>query len=461
MPITSPLRLHADMPAIVFHVPAGTDLLTVPRPAPPLAKPTSAFAQALLAPRGTLSLAHVVVTASPHKAPADKTAVIVVSDITRPDVPYTGPASILHPVLHTLEAQGLLPEHMTILVATGTHRASTPAEKISMFGADVAHRYAIVDHSATDTTALRWVARTAQRTDVYINTRYLDADIKILTGEIKPHFMAGFSGGRKAICPGLANLETLQKFHSPQFLEHPCATNLLLEGNPCHQEATEVAERVGTDFLINVTMNEAKKVTGVYAGHWRLAFAQATTSLAEAVSVPVSEPYEVLITIDSTINHYQAAKAAVGALPILVQGGTLIQIANSSDGIGALEYVHELELLQSLPSPRDYVAALYQRPVVHKDQWEVEMWCKVLEKVGGPGGLIYCTTGISPGDLEKLPLTSGYTYTGETCLTPMTQCAVQRTLAAWQQRLGRLPRVGVIRDGAHAVPVLVGGRAAI
>src|SRR5215468_6132583 len=394
MPTTSALRIHADIPAIVFDVPAGTDLLTVSRPAPPLANPASAIAHALLAPRGTLPLVQVVAAVSPEKAPAHKTAVVVVLDITRPDVPYTGPASILHPVLHTLEAQGLPPEHITILVATGTHRASTPAEKISMFGADVVQRYPILDHDATESARLRFVARTASGTDVYINTHYLDADIKILTGEIKPHFMAGFSGGRKAICPGLANLETLQKFHSPQFLEHPCATNLILAGNPCHQEATEVAERVGADFLINVTMNEAKKLTGVYAGHWRLAFAQANASLAEAVSVPVSEPYEALITLDSTINHYQAAKAAVGALPILVQGGTLIQIANSSDGIGAPEYVHELELLRSLPSHRDYIAALFERPVVQKDQWEVEMWCKVLEKVGGPGGLIYCTTGI-------------------------------------------------------------------
>ena len=457
----SPVRIQADIPAVAFDVPAGTDILTVPHPAPPLVGPANAIAQALIAPRGTPSLAQVVAAASPEKAPAHKTAVIVVSDITRPDVPYTGPASILHPVLRTLEAQGLLPEHITILVATGTHRASTPAEKITMFGADVVQRYPIVDHSATDTTTLRFVARTASGTDVYINTGYLDADVKILTGEIKPHFMAGFSGGRKAICPGLANLATLQKFHSPQFLEHPCATNVILEGNPCHQEATEVAERVGADFLINVTMNEAKQLTGVYAGHWRLAFAQATASLAEAVSVPVSEPYEVLITIDSTINHYQAAKAAVGALPILVHGGTLIQIANSSDGIGAPEYVHELELLRSLPSHRNYIAALFQRPVVQKDQWEVEMWCKVLEQVEGPTGLIYCTTGIGPGDLEKLPLTSGYAYTGESRLELMVQCAIQRTLAIWQQRLGRLPRVGVIRDGAHAIPRLIGAEATV
>src|SRR5262249_1027996 len=240
MPITSPLRIQADVPAVTFGVPAGTDILTVPHPAPPLTDPVRAIAQALCVPRGTPPLAQVITAAHPEKAPAHKTATVVVSDVTRPDVPYTGPAGILHPVLHTLEAQGLLPEHITILVATGTHRASTPAEKISMFGADVVQRYAILDHCATDTATRRFVARTASGTEVYINTHYLDADVRILTGEIKPHFMAGFSGGRKAICPGLANLATLQKFHSPQFLEHPCATNLILNGNPCHHEATEV-----------------------------------------------------------------------------------------------------------------------------------------------------------------------------------------------------------------------------
>lgn len=448
-------RIQVDLPAVTFEVPAGTDILTVPRPAPALADPAAAVAQALHTPLGTPSLAQVIAAAAPGKTPAAKTATIVVSDITRPDVPYKGEASILHPVLRTLEAQGVLPQHITVLVATGTHRASTPAEKVHMFGEDVVQRYPIVDHCATDPAVLRFVAKTASGTEVYINTRYLDADIKLLTGEIKPHFMAGFSGGRKAICPGLANLATLQKIHSPQFLEHPCATNLVLEGNPCHHEAMEVAQRVGADFLINVTMDEDKRLTGVYAGDWQLAFARATAALAEAVRVPVATPYEVLITIDSTINHYQAAKAAVGALPILVDGGTLLQVANGSDGIGPAEYAHELECLRSLPGHREYIAALFQRSTVQKDQWEVEMWCKVLEKVGGPAGLIYCTTGMSPGDLEKLPLTSGYAYTGERRLGPMVQKALQRVLAVWQQRLGRAPRLGVIRDGAHAIPWLV------
>ena len=452
--MAGPCRIKVDVPAVSFEVPEGTDILHVPRPLSALTDPFSAVARALAAPIGTVPLAEVIRTACPDKAPGQRTAVVVVSDQTRPEVPYTGEASILHPVLRTLEAQGLRRQNIVVLVATGTHRATTEEEKRHLYGDDVYTRYPIIDHNATDRAFLRLVATTASGTDVLINQRYLDADIKILTGEIKPHFMAGFSGGRKAICPGLANLETLQKFHSPQFLEDPGATNLSLDANPCHREAMEVAQRVGADFLINVTMNEEKELTGVYAGDWRLAFERATESLAEAVSVPVSEPYELLITIDSTIDHYQAAKAAIGALPILVDGGTLIQVANSSDGVGAQEYAHELALLSSLPRPRDYIEALFRRPSVQKDQWEVEMWCKVLEKVGGPSGLVYCTNGINPGDLEKLPLTSGYAYSGESVLGPMVEKSIGRTTAAWQKRLGRLPRLGLIRDGAHAIPFL-------
>jgi len=453
-PITT-RQIHVALPAVAFTVPADADLLIVPRSTRPLADPAAAIAEALAQPIGSPALVDLITAAAPSKRPADKTATIVVSDITRPDVPYRGETSILHPILHLLEAQGVHPGHITILVATGTHRASTPEEKQRMFGPDVVARYPIADHDATDASHLRSVGITASGTHVYINTRYLDADIKILTGEIKPHFMAGFSGGRKAICPGLANLATLQKFHSPQFLEDACATNLVLDGNPCHQEATEVAERVGADFLINVTMDEDKALTGVFAGHWRHAFERATASLAEAVTVPVVEPYDVVVTVDATINHYQAAKAAVGALPVLNEGGTLIQIANSSDGIGAVEYVEELALLMSLPHHRDYIDLICRRSIVQKDQWEVEMWCKVLDKVGGPQGLIYCTTGIEPVALSQLPLTSGYAYTGEGELAPMVQKAIQQTLTAWQARLGHPPRLGVVLDGAHAVPALL------
>jgi len=455
MDLINTRQIHVDLPAVTFRVPADADLLTVPQSTSPLSDPAAAIAEALICPIGAPPLTEIIATAAASKRPADKTATIVVSDMTRPDVPYRGESSILHPILRTLEAEGLRPEHIRILVATGTHRASTPEEKQLMFGPDVVERYPIIDHDATDTSCLRSVGITASGTHVYINTLYLDADIKILTGEIKPHFMAGFSGGRKAICPGLANLATLQKFHSPQFLEDPCATNLVLDGNPCHQEATEVAERVGADFLINVTMNEDKALTGVFAGHWRFAFERATASLAEAVTVPVVEPYDVIITVDATMNHYQAAKAAVGALPVLTDGGTLIQIANSSDGIGDTEYVEELALLMSLPHHRDYIDLICRRSNVRKDQWEVEMWCKVLDQVGGPQGLIYCTTGIEPAALAELPLTSGYAYTGEHELEPMVQKAIEQTLLACHRRLERPPRVGVVLDGAHAVPALV------
>ena len=238
MPTTSPLRIHADMPAVVFGVPAGTDVLTVPCPALPLANPTSAIAQALLTPRGTLPLAQVVAAASPEKAPADKTAVIVVSDITRPDVPYTGPASILHPVLHTLEAQGLVPEHMTILVATGTHRANNPEELEAMLGPELVANYRIVNHDAFDKSTQTRVGRLEDGTEVWLNKELVKAGKRILTGFIEPHFFAGFSGGPKGIMPGVAALETVQSNHGASNIADPRATfgkgsNPTLISNAC------------------------------------------------------------------------------------------------------------------------------------------------------------------------------------------------------------------------------------
>ena len=145
-------QIYADIPAVTFDVPADADVLTVPHHTPPLTDPAAAIAQALAEPIGTPPLADIVATAAPGKSPAEKTAVIVVSDITRPDVPYKGEASILHPVLRTLAAQGLRPEHMMILVATGTHRPNTPEENLHTFGADVVQHYPIVNHCATDAT---------------------------------------------------------------------------------------------------------------------------------------------------------------------------------------------------------------------------------------------------------------------------------------------------------------------
>jgi nickel-dependent lactate racemase len=192
-------RIQIDLPTVTFDIPADTDILTVPTPPPPLVDPAGAIARALQAPIGIPSLAQIRATACPEKAPADKPATVVVSDSTRPDVLYTGTTSILHPLLGTREAQGLLPQHSTILVATGTHRASTPAEQLQMFGADVVQRYAIADHCATAPGMLRYIGRTASDTEVSINTHYRDADITILTGEIKPHFLAGFSGGHAGL----------------------------------------------------------------------------------------------------------------------------------------------------------------------------------------------------------------------------------------------------------------------
>ncbi|MFB0520424.1 MAG: lactate racemase domain-containing protein, partial [Desulfatiglandales bacterium] len=182
------------------------------------------------------------------KRPRDMTVSVTVSDITRP-VPYKGDRGILGPILRTLESHGLRRENITIIVGTGMHRASTHAEKVQMYGEEIVEQFTILDHDSENKDLLISIGKTKRDTEVYVNKDFYCADLKIATGLVESHFMAGISGGRKAVCPGLVDVKTIQTFHGPYYLEDPNATNLSLKGNPCHEEALEVARTVGVDFI--------------------------------------------------------------------------------------------------------------------------------------------------------------------------------------------------------------------
>jgi nickel-dependent lactate racemase len=186
------------------------------------------------------------------KAPAEMSVAIAVSDITRP-VPYRGENGILPPLLRRLESSGIKKEKVKIIVATGMHRPSTNEEKVEMYGEEVVQRYAISDHDCENSALLESIGNTKRGTHVYVSGDFYFADLKIATGLVESHFFTGISGGRKTVCPGLVDLKTIQKFHGPYYLEDPHTTNLVLEGNPCHEEALEVAGTVGVD-LSSITL---------------------------------------------------------------------------------------------------------------------------------------------------------------------------------------------------------------
>ncbi len=444
-----------------ISVPPNTVVLSM-KTVPVLGSPKSEIEKALAHPIGTPTLEEII----RHKGkPASELKVaITVSDITRP-VPYKGEDGILLPLLRRLSQGGIEKDHITIIVGTGTHRPSTAKEKVEMFGEWVVSEYAIVDHDCEDLDALSYIGKTRTGTKVYVNRLFHEADLKIATGLVESHFMAGVSGGRKAICPGLVDKRTIEKFHSPAFLESPRADNLILEGNPCHEEAVEVANTVGIDFILNVTLDKDMRMTGVFAGHMEKAHLEAYRFMKEYTAIPVGREYDIVLTHGGYVgrNHYQTAKAACSALPVVKNGGILIVAADNRDAepIGGPEYRSLIHLLK-LQGTEGYIN-LISDPAwkFTKDQWEPEVWARVLRKVGEEG-LIYCTLEISREDYCLLPGQCGLDFLEgrgkKTTLEKarqMVQNAVLFAVSQYREK-GIEPTMAFIREGPYAVPVLQG-----
>ncbi|MGC8842543.1 MAG: nickel-dependent lactate racemase [bacterium] len=306
-----------------------------------------------------------------------KTACVVISDITRP-VPNR---IILPPLLDYLEEAGIKRENILILIATGLHRPNLGEELERMVGKDIMRNYRIENHFARDKSQQKFIGKTKRGTEVWVNRLYLEADLKILTGLIEPHFMAGYSGGRKSICPGICGVDTVKIQHSPHFLEHPNADNGIVEGNPFHEEALEVAKMAGADFILNVTINRERKITGVFAGDLEKAWEEGVRFVEKFVKVGIDEAVDVVLThgggapLDATF--YQTVKGMVGALPILKPGGTIIIASSCSEGVGSEEF---RTLLWNSKSLEETVERMYDPANFIIDQWEVEELAKVYKK---------------------------------------------------------------------------------
>ncbi len=368
---TIKITLDYGKSGLEIELPAGNVVGPLEiKPAPPLADPEGAVASALERP----------IASKPLRAIAEgkKTACILVCDITRP-VPNE---TILRPTLRTLHEAGISRENILILVATGLHRESTPAERIEMLGGEIAANYRVEDHHGTRLDEHVKVGVTPRGIPGWIDTRYVQADLKIATGLIEPHLMAGYSGGRKLICPGIAALETVKRWHGPELLEHPNADCGILEGNPVHEENTRIARMAGCDFIVNVTLDSARRVTSVVAGDMEQAFLEGVRFIREIVSVPVERPVDVVVTssagypLDTTF--YQAIKGLTGCLPIVKQGGVIILAASLSEGLGSPEFQ---TIFRENDSAATFMKRILGKDYFVLDQWQVEELAKVLRKV--------------------------------------------------------------------------------
>lgn len=315
-----------------------------------------------------------------------KAAAISVCDITRP-----APNQVtLPPVLERLHAAGLAAEDITILIATGLHRPSTSDELDIILGRQIASRYRVVNHNAREMGQHRFLGNTGRGTPVYIDDRFIAADIHITLGFIEQHLMLGFSGGRKLVAPGLAAQETIKVLHSPLFMREPKAIEGSIEDNPLHQELLEIARMARHDFMLDVALTRTRDIAGVFAGDPVAAHAAGVKFVSESLLETIPEPVDAVITTAAgyplDLTFYQAIKGITAAQHILKPGGKILLIAECDEGAGAREFAEKLRRLTTYEAFLDELKA---GPVT-VDQWQLEK----LALVGTKFDILFYTPGL-------------------------------------------------------------------
>lgn len=337
------------------------------RSAKALADPTAAIENALEQPIAGPPLAQL--------ARGKRSAAISVCDITRP-----APNRLtLPPILRRLEQEGIPRSEITILIATGLHRPATEDEIREIVGPEVAQHYRVVNHHARELAEHRFLGNTASGTPVYIDERFVSADLHITLGFIEPHLMLGFSGGRKLIAPGLAAQETIKVLHSPKFMRDARAVEGSVDDNPLHRELLEIAQLARHDFLLDVSLTRDRRIASVFAGE-AVAAHRAGMKFVSRVMLEQVEPVDAVLTTSAghplDLTFYQAIKGITAAQHIVKPGGRILLIAECSEGPGAVEFS---EMLKQAGSAAEFLERIRQTPVI-VDQWQMEKLALVAQK---------------------------------------------------------------------------------
>lgn len=390
--------------------------------ATPLANQAQAISDALAHPIGSKPLAEI--------AKGKKTACILICDITRP-VPNK---VILPQILKTIEDAGVPRSGITILIATGLHRPNEGEELVELVGEDIANNYRVENHHGKETSEHDYLGITPKGVPVYIDSRYIRAELKITTGLIEPHLMAGYSGGRKVICPGIAGIETVKVWHGPKFLEHPNADCGIVEGNPVHEENTYIALMSGCDFIVNVCVDGNRQITWAGAGDMIKAWEAGVSFVRQVVRVSIKEPVDIVLTSCAgyplDITWYQAVKGLIGALPILKKGGTIILVASLTEGLGSPEFQ---QVLSENPDLKAFKKRILETDYFVMDQWQLEEFAKVIEK---------CKVKVFSKGLEHSVLSKCH-------VTPID--SVEQAIADSLQEYGPSARIAVIPKGPYVL----------
>ena len=412
---TYPLQLREDWEVTVIRKP----------PMPVVASPGDAVVAALAAPVGSQPLV--------EEARGARSACILICDLTRP-VPN---GLLLPAIVRQLLMAGLSPAGIRILVATGLHRPNEGAELDELVGDSwVRETVRVENHFARNDDDHVHVGTTGSGTIVKLDRRFVEADLKIVTGLVEPHFMAGFSGGRKVIAPGIAHRDTITTFHNARFMSDACAQNCVLEGNPLHLEQLEIVAMLGRVLAVNTVIDEHRQLSFVNFGEVVASHADAVGFARRYTHVPIPRRFRTVVTsaagypLDQT--YYQTVKGMVGPLDILEPGGHLIVVSECAEGMGSAEFVEAQRRL--LARGEDgFLSDIGRQTHAHIDEWQTQMQIRPMKV----GSVHLFSGGLSPADR----LLTGVS------VVDSVEDAVARSVAVTGDA-----RVAVVPEGPYLVP---------
>jgi lactate racemase len=418
------IELAYGKSSLSVDLPDNREIIVVePKFVPALSDPPAALQDCLKDPLGLPPLS---------ETPSDTKVGIIFSDITRPT-----PNDVILPVL--LDQLAHIPrENITLFNALGTHRPNTDIELRGMLGDELVENYRIVQNNAFEPETQICLGVSNLGHEVWINREVIECDLRVLTGFIEPHFFAGFSGGGKAIMPGMAGQRTVFGNHDAGMITSPKATWGVNSENPIFDEIREVVRMAGACFLMNVTLNRDKEITGVFSGDLELAHNAGCDFIRQSAMVPVQALFDIVITTNSgyplDLNLYQAVKGMSAAAQIVKSGGTIIIAADCWDGIPD----HGLfsQLLKEAESPQALLKTIHSPGFLKQDQWQAQILAQLLLKAK-----IYLRTdNLSREDVEGAML--------------QYSSSIEETLEKELERLGSGARLCVLPEGPQTIPYL-------
>ena len=320
----------------------------------------SAVLTALRQPIGTPPLKTMV--------KATDTVAIVIADITRPT-----PSEKLVPWL--IEELSHVPkENFVVINGLGSHRPNTRAELIQMLGQEVVDTIRVINHDAFDDKQLVLVGRNSYGSDVYLNKTYVEADFRIVTGFIEPHFFAGFSGGPKGINPGIAGIKTIQDFHNAEMIGNPKSTWGVIDGNGVQDAATQNCLMAKPEFMLNVTLNGEKAITKVFAGDVIKAHRVGCEFVKKHAMFAVDKAFDIVITTNSGYpldqNLYQTVKGMSAGAQVVKQGGSVISVSECCDGVPS--HGNFGPIMKMRNTPQELLDMINDPSFSMFDQWEAQ-----------------------------------------------------------------------------------------